>query len=430
LVVANAPGGLEGVRVVDITQEVAGPLAARLLAEMGADVVHIEPPRGDNGRNSTTRYLGTEGLFHQVCNRSKRSLAVDISSDAGATVLRKLIASSDVLIDGTAPGTLERLGFGYPELAATNPRLIYGALTGYGRKGPLGDKRGYDVLVQAYCGVLAPPTGGGPRRLLGYLYADTSTPLLLVNGVLAALFARERSGRGQYVETSLLQGAVHMLGPALLSVDDDPDMQAWVTAAAKAQQSGNGDGDERRKAGDPTTQIFEAGDGRPFMLAAWTDSQFQTLCEIVGLPEIASDPTYSTRLKRAEQGENLRDIIGACLLTKPADKWVELFGAAGIPCGAVNLSPLSLLAEDHLWENDMLVRVDHPTKGGTTQPGVGILFETTPMRVKSPSPLLGEHTREILAELGYAQVESDRLLDQGVITATAMSATSATQPSA
>jgi crotonobetainyl-CoA:carnitine CoA-transferase CaiB-like acyl-CoA transferase len=428
-VVASAPGGLEGIRVVDITQEVAGPLAARLLAEMGADVVHVEPPRGDNGRNSTTRYLGTEGLFHQVCNRSKRSLAVDMGSDAGAAVLRKLIDASDVLIDGTAPGTLERLGFGYPEMAATNPRLVYGALTGYGRKGPLGDKRGYDVLVQAYCGVLAPPDGG-PRRLLGYLYADTSTPLLLVNGVLAALFARERSGRGQYVETSLLQGAVHMLGPALLSVDDDPDMQAWVTAAARTKQSGEGDGDERRKAGDPTTQIFEAGDGRPFMLAAWTDSQFQTLCELVGLPEIASDPNYSTRLKRADQGENLRDIIGACLLTKPAGEWLELLGAAGIPCGAVNLSPLSLLTEDHLWDNEMLVRVDHPTKGGTTQPGVGILFETTPMRVKNPAPLLGEHTREILAELGYDRLESDRLLGEGIIASTALPTANATPSSA
>jgi crotonobetainyl-CoA:carnitine CoA-transferase CaiB-like acyl-CoA transferase len=413
----STAGALEGIRVVDITQEVAGPLAARLLAEMGADVVHIEPPRGDNGRNSTTRYLATEGLFHQVCNRSKRSLAVDIGSDAGAEVLRKLLDTADVLIDGTSPGTLERLGFGYPELSSRNPRLVYGALTGYGRKGPLGDKRGYDVLVQAYCGVLAPPSGAGPRRLLGYLYADTATPSLLVNGVLAALFARERSGRGQYVETSLLQGAVHMLGPALLSVDEDPDIQAWVAAAAQAGLGPDGGEDERRKAGDPTTQIFEAGDGKPFMLAAWTDGQFQILCELLGLPEIGADPAYATRLQRAEQGENLRDLIGACLLAKPAREWINLLGAAGIPCGAVNLSPLSLLSEDHLWENQMLVRVDHPTKGGTTQPGVGVLFGATPMGVKSPAPLLGEHTIEILADLGYDRLECDRLLGEGIVAA-------------
>jgi formyl-CoA transferase/CoA:oxalate CoA-transferase len=415
--------------VVDITQEVAGPLAARLLAEMGADVVHIEPPRGDNGRNTTTRYLATEGLFHQVCNRSKRSLAVDISTDAGAEVLHKLIDTSDVLIDGTSPGTLERLGFGYPVLAVRNPRLVYGALTGYGRKGPLGDKRGYDVLMQAYCGVLAPPAGAGPRRLLGYLYADTSTPLLLVNGVLAALFARERSGRGQYVETSLLQGAVHMLGPALLSVDEDPDIQAWVAAAANAGQAADGDGDERRKAGDPTTQIFEAGDGKPFMLAAWTDGQFQILCELLGLSEIAADPAYATRLQRAEHGENLRDLIGACLLAKPASEWIDILTAAGIPCGAVNLSPLSLLSEDHLWENQMLVRVDHPTKGGTTQPGVGILFGTTPMGVKNPAPLLGENTMEILFELGYDRSETDRLLGEGIVASTSAPVTQAVQPS-
>jgi crotonobetainyl-CoA:carnitine CoA-transferase CaiB-like acyl-CoA transferase len=420
---ANRSGALDGIRVVDITQEVAGPLAARILAEMGADVIHVEPVRGDNGRNATTRYLGTEGLFHQVCNRSKRSVAVDIGSAAGGEVLEKLLDTADVLIDGSAPGTLERLGFGYHVLAQRNPGLVYGALTGYGRKGPLGDKRGYDVLVQAYCGVLAPAVAGRPPRLLGYLYADTSTPLLLVNGVMGALFARTRTGRGQYVETSLLQGAIHMLGPALLSVDNDPDIQAWVAAARPRPGSGVTGEDPRRKAGDPTTQIFEAGDGRPFMLAAWTDPQFKTLCDVLALPEVGSNPDFATRLLRAAHGENLRDLIGASLLTRPAHEWLDLLTAAGIPCGLVHTAPLALLDEEHLWATEMLVRTEHPTKGAMTQPGVGIVMDGTPMRVKGPAPLLGEHTLEVLADIGYSREAAERLLREGIVaTSTAAAA--------
>lgn len=422
----RSSGPLAGIRVVDITQEIAGPLAARILAEMGADVIHVEPLRGDNGRNSTTRYLGTEGMFHVVCNRSKRSLALDTGSPQGVEVLQRLIGSADVLIDGTTPGTLERLGFSYAQLAAQNPMLVYGALTGYGRRGPLGNKRGYDVLVQSLCGVLAPPQKGKQRELLGYLYADTATPLMLVNGILAALFARDRTGRGQYVETSLLQGAIHMLGPALLSVDDDPDMQAWVDAAVRAelpQEPGEvRDSAGATRAGDPTTQIFEAGDGKLFMLAAWTDAQFRILCDVLGLEQIGSDDAYATRLARAAHGEDLRDLIGACLLTRTAAEWIEVLGAAGIPCGAVHLNPLALGQEDHLWESDMLLRLQHPSKGMMTQPGVGILFGDTPMQVTGPAPRLGEHTEEILTELGYASEQTSELVRAGVVTCASVAA--------
>src|SRR4051812_20474106 len=173
---------LDGIRVVDVTQEAAGPITGRMLAEMGADVVHVEPLRGDNGRNTTTPFLGREGIFHQLGNRSKRGLAVDLASTEGQEIVRRLAQRADVLINGTARGTLEHIGLGYDDLSALNDQIVYASLTGYGPKGPLGEAPGYDVVVQAFTGIMNRQEDG--PKLTGYLYADTATPLVLTNGIL------------------------------------------------------------------------------------------------------------------------------------------------------------------------------------------------------------------------------------------------------
>ncbi len=387
---------LDGVRVVDVTQEIAGPLAARMLAEMGADVIHVEPLRGDNGRNSTTPFLGSEGIFHQLGNRSKRGLAVDLASPAGQEIVRRLAVRADVLINGTARGTLERIGLGYEELSALNDQLVYASLTGYGPQGPLGDAPGYDVVVQAFTGIMNREADG--PRLTGYLYADTATPLVLTNGILLALMARPMIGRGQLVETSLLQGALHMLSNFLLWVQDDPILSR-TAASSRAGKGG----------ADPTTCVYPCAEGTYLMLSAWNDAQFRKLCDALDVGHIGEDPNYQTRPQRSDAFTELSELFDALLAGRTAAAWVEVLAVRGIPCQVVAEGPRTIIDHPQLAANDMMVEVNHPTKGRMRQPNYPVRLSETPAAVNSPAPLLGQHTDEILAEVGYTAEEIDAL---------------------
>ncbi|MEZ5232676.1 MAG: CoA transferase [Acidimicrobiales bacterium] len=393
---------LDGVRVVDITQEIAGPLTARMLAEMGADVVHVEPLRGDNGRNSTTPFLGSEGIFHQLGNRSKRGLAVDLRTVEGQEIVRKLALRADVLINGTAKGTLERIGLGYEELAAVHDQLIYASLTGYGPQGPLGDAPGYDVVVQAFTGIMNREQEG--PRLTGYLYADTATPLVLVNGILLALMARPLTGRGQLVETSLLQGALHMLSNFLLWVQDDP-----VLSRRKPSSKGG------KGTADPTTCVYGCAEGTYLMLSAWNDAQFRKLCDALDVAHIGEDPNYATRPLRAAAFTELTELFDALLAPRPAAAWVEELLPLGIPCQVVAEGPRTIIDHPQLAANDMIIEVDHPTKGRMKQPNHPVKLHDTPASVNGPAPLLGQHTDEVLRELGYGDVDIAALRERRVV---------------
>jgi crotonobetainyl-CoA:carnitine CoA-transferase CaiB-like acyl-CoA transferase len=399
--VAQQRRPLDGVRVVDVTQEAAGPLTGRLLAEMGADVVHVEPLRGDNGRNTTTPFLGREGIFHQLGNRSKRGLAVDLSSAAGQEVLRRLAVRADVLINGTARGTLERLGLGYDELSALNDQLVYASLTGYGPEGPLGGTPGYDVVVQAFTGIMNRHEDG--PRLTGFLYADTATPLVLVNGILLALMARPTIGRGQLVETSLLQGALHMLTNFMLWVEDDPILSR--TAPSKGSTRG----------ADPTTAVYGCADGSHLMLSAWNDAQFVKLCHALDVPHIAEDPNYRTRPQRAAAFTELTELFDGLLGHRTAAEWVEALAPLGIPCQVVAEGPRTIFDHPQLAANDMLVELQHPTKGRMRQPNYPVRLSETPAAVDGPAPLLGQHTDEVLAEVGYDAEDIARLRADGIV---------------
>jgi crotonobetainyl-CoA:carnitine CoA-transferase CaiB-like acyl-CoA transferase len=392
---------LDGIRVVDVTQEIAGPITARMLAEMGADVVHVEPLRGDNGRNTTTPHMGGEGIFHQLGNRSKRGLAVDLGHPEGREVVRRLAVRADVLINGTARGTLERIGLGYEDLSAQNDQLVYASLTGYGPEGPLGESPGYDVVVQAFTGIMN-RTEEGPR-LTGFLYADTATPLVLVNGILCALMARPRIGRGQLVETSLLQGALHMLTNFLLWVEDDP-----ILSRTTASRGGRG-------GADPTTAVYPCADGTHLMLSAWNDAQFRKLCEALDVAHVAEGPEYRTRPQRAAAFTELSELFDGLLSARRAEEWVAELSARGIPCQVVAEGPRTIIDHPQLAANEMLVEVDHPTKGRMRQPNHPVRLSETPAAVRGPAPLLGQHTDEVLAEAGYSPEQTADLRARGVV---------------
>jgi len=391
---------LEGIRVIDITQEVAGPLTARLLAEMGADVIHVEPLRGDNGRNSTTPFLGSEGIFHQLANRSKRGLAVDLSTPDGQQIVERLALRADVLINGTARGTLERIGLGYEDLSSRHDQLIYASLTGYGPEGPLGGTPGYDVVVQAFTGIMN--RGQDGPRLTGFLYADAATPLVMVNGILAALMARPTIGRGQLVETSLLQGALHMLTNHLLWVEDDP-----ILSRTSAPSS--------RRRGDPTTAVYPCAADTHLMLSAWNDAQFQNLCRALDVPHVADEPRYRTKPQRGEAFDELTELFDGLLSLHPAAHWVDLLAGYGIPCQVVAEGPRTIIDHPQLAANDMLVEVAHPTKGRMRQPNHPVRLSETPATVQGPAPTLGQHTDAVLDELGYEPDEISALHERGVV---------------
>jgi len=379
---------LQGIRVVDVTQEIAGPITARMLAEMGADVIHVEPLRGDNGRNSTTPFLGQEGIFHQLGNRSKRGLAVDLGTDEGREIVTRLALGADVLINGTARGTLERIGLGHEELSRQNDQLVYASLTGYGPEGPLGNSPGYDVVVQAFTGIMNREQDG--PRLTGYLYADTATPLVLTNGILLALMARPMIGRGQLVETSLLQGALHMLSNFLLWVEDDPILSR-TKAASRTGKGG----------ADPTTCVYPCAEGTNLMLSAWNDAQFRKLCDALDVAHIGEDPNYRTRPQRAAAFTELTELFDALLSGRTAQAWVDTLAPLGIPCQVVADGPRTIIDHPQLQANAMMVDVEHPTKGRMRQPNYPVRLSETPAAVNGPAPLLGQHTDEVLTELGY-----------------------------
>jgi crotonobetainyl-CoA:carnitine CoA-transferase CaiB-like acyl-CoA transferase len=393
---------LKGIRVVDLTQEVAGPLAARILAEMGADVVHVEPLRGDNGRYSTTPYLGSEGIFHQISNRSKRSLAVDIHTPKGTAILERLIAATDVVIDGMRPGSFANRGFDYERISSLNPRAIYVSLTGYGGRGPLQDRQGYDVILQGFTGVM----NVSPERIpsfLGFLFADPAAPLLACIAVLGALMAREKSGHGQTIDVSLLDGIVHMISTSLLWVEDDEELSS--ATMHKGQR-------------DPTTGVFEAAESTWLILAAYNDAQFRRLFDAIGLSELGSSARYATRLLRAAAADEISGLVSGIMMTRRAEEWDAIFLEKGVPCSVVRLDRRELLSEDQLWKNEMLVEVVHPTKGRMIQPGVGFRLSESPLGVRNPAPLLGQDSRAVLAELGYSAGEIEQVIEKGIVKAT------------
>jgi crotonobetainyl-CoA:carnitine CoA-transferase CaiB-like acyl-CoA transferase len=243
----------------------------------------------------------------------------------------------------------------------------------------------------------------GPR-LTGYLYADTATPLVLTNGILLALMARPTIGRGQLVETSLLQGALHMLTNFLLWVEDDP----ILSRTAPSSRSGKG-------TADPTTAVYPCAGGTHLMLSAWNDAQFRKLCDVLDVPHIAEDPNYQTRPQRAAAFTDLTELFDALLAGRTAAEWVETLAARGIPCQVVAEGPRTIIDHPQLAANDMMVEVNHPTRGRMRQPNYPVRLSETPAAVNGPAPLLGQHTDEVLAEVGYTTGEIDGLRARHVV---------------
>ena len=395
----STAGALEGIRVVDLSRFIAGPYCAMLLGDMGADVVKVEPPgRGENSRGYAP-FVEGESLYTMVFNRNKRSLTLDLRSEAGKEVLRGLLRKADVLVENFVPGTLEKMGFGPDALEQLNPRLIVTRISGFGQEGPLARKPCFDVIAQTMSGLMD-ITGepDGRPTMAGTYVVDYSTGLYATIGTLGALQARERTGRGQVVDVTLLDSAMSMLMTAI------PEQKLL---GQTMKRRGNRD----RYAAPCNT--FPTRDEAWVHLAVASDAMFGGLAGIMGRAEIASDARFANNTARMQNVEALEALIAAWTRTLPAAELLEHLQKVGIPSAKV-ASVADLVEHPHLAHRNQIIDMPHPKAGTVPMQGFSVGFGDSPMRLRHPPPMLGQHTGAILEEwLGMTPAQVEQLRATG-----------------
>jgi crotonobetainyl-CoA:carnitine CoA-transferase CaiB-like acyl-CoA transferase len=369
---------LEGLRVLELTQVMAGPFCGQVLGDMGADVVKIEPPGGDSTRES----LGTAAFL--AVNRNKRSVALDLKSPEHQAVLHRLVRDADVLLENHRPGVAARLGADWETLSELNPRLIYASVSGFGQTGPYAQRPGYDLIAQGLSGVMS-VTGepGGEPVKCGIPIGDLSAALFCAVAILSAVVARERTGRGQRIDTSLFEGAL------ALSVWETAEL--WGTGRVP-QALGSA---HRLLA---PYQALRTADGH-LTVGGNTQPLWERLCEAIGRPGLASDARFATNDDRMAHRAELVAELESALAARSTGEWVSVLIEAGVPCGPIH-DYRQVFEDEHTQAREMEVRLEHPVEGEIRALGIPVKLSDTPGAIRRPAPLLGEHTAEVLEEVG------------------------------
>ena len=394
-------GPLEGLRVLDLSRVLAGPVCSMLLGDLGADVLKVEQPGvGDETRSWGPPFHKGESAYFLAINRNKRSLTLNLKDPRGLALLTRLVRASDILIQNFRPGTLARLGLGYAEAARLNGRLIYASLTAYGSSGPGAAKPGYDFIAQGVGGLMS-ITGlpDGPPTKVGVAVVDVVAGLLLTALILAALHRRERTGRGEEVETSLLQVAVALL----INVASN-----YLVSGEVPGRWGNA------HANIVPYQTFATADGH-LNVAIANDGLWRTFCQIIGEPAWAEDPEFATNAARTRNRERLVPLLAARFARLPTAAWLTRLEAAGLPCGPVN-TVAEVLADPAVRHLKMVQEVEHPTLGKVPLLGIPFTLAGSPPVIHRPPPRLGEHTGEVLGEvLGLSAEDVEALRREAVL---------------
>lgn len=393
-------GALEGIKVLDLSQGAAGPTCAMHLGDLGADIVKVEPPGGEWGRALGPPFVEGVAAAFLGMNRNKRSAVIDLKKPDGSELVLRLAEDCDVALESFRPGVADRLGIGYEAMAARNPRLVYAAISAFGQEGPWRDRPGVDGVAQAMGGIMSVTgTADGPPVKVGVPAADMAGAVYTTQAILAALLARERTGRGQRVDVSLLDSLLaYQVVPLSMFLAGGQSPQRLGSAAPYAAPN----------------EAFPTLDGY-VMVAAYTSKRWPALCGALGRPELATDQRFDTNEKRVNGRQALTEVLEPLFRTRTTAEWIEVLDEADVLCGPL-LSYPELVAEKHVAEGDALVTVQHPSIGEIRAPGYpGRLSETHGNGSGPPPPLPGEHSEAILGEFGFAADEIGELVRKGVV---------------
>ena len=394
------PGSLSGITVIDFTRVLSGPYCTMVLADHSARVIKLEHPvRGDDTRHWGPPFLGAESAYFLSINRNKESVTLDFKSAEGKEVLERLLAHADVVVENFRPGTLDAAGFGAADVLSRHPRIVYCSISGYGQTGPRREEPGYDAVMQAEGGLMS-ITGEaeGPPLRLGVAITDIVSGLFAAQGVMSALIAREKTGRGQQVDIGMLD----------------------ATAALLTYQAGNyfatGQVPARMGNRHPTIvpyESFRAADG-DFVIAGGNDDIWRRLCRVIGKPELADDPRYRTNAERAAHYSEIKAELERALGTRRREEWVRDLTEAGVPCGSVR-EISEVLADPQITAREMVREVEHGTIGRARVINSPVKMSETPTSVRTAPPTLGQHTAAVLGELGYDDQQITTLKNARVI---------------
>ncbi|EGO62711.1 CaiB/BaiF CoA transferase family protein [Acetonema longum] len=391
---------LAGLVVLDLSRVLAGPYASMMLADFGANIIKIEPPKVGDDSRAFGPFIGKESAYYMSLNRNKRSMTLNLKEQAAKDLFKEMVKKADVVLENYRPGTMEKFGLGYEDLQKINPKIIYAACSGFGHTGPYMDKPAYDIIVQAMGGIMSitGPENGDPTRV-GASVGDITAGLFATVGVLLAVYHRERTGEGQKVDVGMLDCQVAILENAI---------SRYLVNGVIPKPLGN------RHPSITPFESFTAKDGY-VIVGAGNDRLWEKLCSLLERPDLIHDARFATNALRTQNVKELKVILDSVFKNKTIDAWLGFLEEAGIPCAPINTVD-KVINDPQIKARDMIVDLKHPVAGEMKVPGVPIKLSKTPGAVETPAPLLGQHTEEILSEvLGFSKEQIAQLQAKGAI---------------
>ncbi|MBV9827428.1 MAG: CoA transferase [Alphaproteobacteria bacterium] len=391
------PGPLHGFRIVDLTSNVSGPLATMILGDQGADVIKVEPPEGDHTRAGSNRRGGFAASFLN-CNRNKRSITLNLKHPEALRALKRLAATADAFVQNYRPGVADRLGIGEDAIRAVAPAIVYVSISGFGEKGPYAQRPVYDPLIQGFSGLATVQAGSDETRprMLRTILPDKLTAITASQAITSALLARERTRQGQHVRLSMLEAVLQFLWPS------DMASQTFADGALPPQEPASS-----------IDLVYETADGY-ITVAVQTDRQWVGLTRALDQPQWLEDERFKSPRSRAENVDARLQMTQDVLIGRPSAEWLERLAQADVPCAPI-LTRNQVIQHPHVAAMEIVEEVNHPAAGPLRQARSAARFSDTPAAIRLPAPALGEHTDEVLGEIGYAASDIAALREQGAL---------------